>query len=132
MPGDSGATAVNTRVHVLLLPLRTRGCRRIGRPAFPTPSDVSGAKNSKQTSRATRGEIAKLYLRTSGCLKRESVGRAKALLRRAHHLCFNMRWWVRGVCHPSESCVPGGGHGAGALSPTYAATWGRKRRSDHP
>jgi ABC-type nitrate/sulfonate/bicarbonate transport system permease component len=32
------------------------------RPAFPAPSDVSDAQNFWQTSRETRGEIAKSYL----------------------------------------------------------------------
>jgi hypothetical protein len=57
MPGVSGVTVVtNSRVFYY-----TRGCGRIGRPAFPAPSELRGwgvyGKNSR-----TRGEIAKLCL----------------------------------------------------------------------
>jgi hypothetical protein len=41
MPGDSGVTVVtNARVYYHY----TRGCGRIGRPAFPAPSDREGGK----------------------------------------------------------------------------------------
>jgi hypothetical protein len=40
-----------------------RGCGRIARPAFPAPSDLQKAGRSWKTSRASRGEIAKLCLR---------------------------------------------------------------------
>jgi hypothetical protein len=38
----------------------TRGCGRIGRPAFPAPSDVR-AGQFRQNSREMRGEIAESY-----------------------------------------------------------------------
>src|SRR5881397_417210 len=41
MPGRSGVTVVTMLVCFILF--RTRGCGRIKRPAFPAPSDLSGA-----------------------------------------------------------------------------------------
>src|SRR5258706_13090995 len=70
MPGRSGVTVVTTLVCLFFY---TRGCGRIARPAFPAPSDFSGAGRSWQTSRGSRGEIAKSCLRTARCLKIESV-----------------------------------------------------------
>jgi hypothetical protein len=59
MPGDSGVTVVtNARAYYHY----TRGCGRIGRPAFPTPSVCQRAGRSRQNSRETRGEIAKPWL----------------------------------------------------------------------
>jgi hypothetical protein len=46
MPDDSGASAVNTRVHTQL-PQRTRGCGCIGHPAFPAPSISKGERTCK-------------------------------------------------------------------------------------
>jgi hypothetical protein len=46
---------------MFLLPLRTRGCGALGARHPPTPSDVSEGRNSKQTSRDSCGEIAKLW-----------------------------------------------------------------------
>src|SRR5205809_7477578 len=40
MPGRSGVTVVTMLVCFVLF--RTRGCGRIGRPAFPAPSDLRG------------------------------------------------------------------------------------------
>src|ERR1700674_128617 len=54
MPGDFGATAVNTRVH-LVLPIRTRGCGCTGHPAFPTPS--FGRKIHQRLGRVARREL---------------------------------------------------------------------------
>ena len=68
MPDVSGASAVNTRVHTQL-PQRTRGCGCIGHPAFPAPSDLQKAGNSRSNlarnlrrdrdavSRATRSAV---------------------------------------------------------------------------
>ena len=53
----SGVTVVTTLVCFLLC---TRGCGRIVRPAFPAPSEFQKAGLFNQTSRETRGEIAKL------------------------------------------------------------------------
>jgi hypothetical protein len=46
MPDVSGASAVNTRVHTPTTK-RTRGCGCIGHPAFPAPSDLQKAGNSR-------------------------------------------------------------------------------------
>src|SRR6266700_5691940 len=64
MPDVSGASAVNTRVHIDY-PQRTRGCGCIGHPAFPAPSSMR-AGLFEQNSRDRRGEIAKSYLRRRG------------------------------------------------------------------
>jgi hypothetical protein len=57
MPGVSGVTVVtNARVYYHT----TRGCGRIGRPAFPAPS-IERAGSRQQTSRKTSGEIAKSW-----------------------------------------------------------------------
>jgi hypothetical protein len=58
MPGDSGASAVNTRAHTTL-PQRARGCGCTGHPAFPTPSvgrraEVSGKISGDQRRGARR------------------------------------------------------------------------------
>jgi hypothetical protein len=58
MPGVSGVTVVTMLVCFVFL--GTRGCGRVGRPAFPAPSDFQKAGRSWQTSRETRGEIVKL------------------------------------------------------------------------
>src|ERR1700726_3563935 len=50
MPDDSGASAVNTRVHTQL-PQRTRGCGCIGHPAFPAPSTSKGERTGKTRAR---------------------------------------------------------------------------------
>jgi hypothetical protein len=58
MPGVSGVTVVtNARVYYHY----TRGCGRIGRPAFPAPS-VERAGIYRQNSREMRGEIAGVCL----------------------------------------------------------------------
>src|ERR1700722_18980767 len=57
MPDVSGASAVNTRVHTPTTK-RTRGCGCIGHPAFPAPSDLQKAGNSRSNLAQTRGEIA--------------------------------------------------------------------------
>jgi hypothetical protein len=63
MPGRFGVTVVTTLVCLFFY---TRGCGRIERPAFPAPSDLQKAERSWQTSRGSRGEIAKLcVMRTS-------------------------------------------------------------------
>src|SRR5258708_7825728 len=50
MPGDPGVTVVtNSRVFYY-----TRGCGRIGRPAFPAPSDVQGAGIKAKLGRNAR------------------------------------------------------------------------------
>src|SRR3984893_15442760 len=59
MPDVSGASAVNTRVHTPTTK-RTRGCWCIGHPAFPAPSDLQMAGNSRSNLAQTCGEIAKL------------------------------------------------------------------------
>jgi hypothetical protein len=57
MPGVSGVTVVtNARAYYHT----TRGCGRIGRPAFPAPSDLQKAGNSRSNLAQTCGEIAKL------------------------------------------------------------------------
>src|SRR3979490_510327 len=48
MPGDSGVTVVTMLVCFLFC---TRGCGRIERPAFPAPSDFSGAGFQSKTRR---------------------------------------------------------------------------------
>ena len=70
MPGRSGVTVVTTLVCLFFY---TRGCGRIERPAFPAPSDIRGRDVLDKTRAKTRGEIAKPYLYTAGCLKIESV-----------------------------------------------------------
>jgi hypothetical protein len=55
MPGDSGASAVNTGVHTYY-PQRTPGCGCIGHPAFPAPSSFSRAKDFWQSSGVMRRE----------------------------------------------------------------------------
>jgi hypothetical protein len=57
MPGDSGVTVVTC---LRAFYFCTQGCGRIGRPAFPAPSDFRKAERCWQNSRETRGEIAKL------------------------------------------------------------------------
>ena len=67
MPGVSGVTVVtNARVYYHY----TRGCGRIGRPAFPAPS-FSRAGNFRYNSGETRREIAKAY---SVVIIRQRVG----------------------------------------------------------
>src|ERR1019366_5432425 len=71
MPGESGVTVVtNSRVFYT-----TRGCGRIGRPAFPTPS--VGRRVHAQLGRIAprgRGLISELsYLNCLGSLKIESA-----------------------------------------------------------
>jgi hypothetical protein len=58
MPDVSGASAVNTRVHTPTTK-RTRGCGCIGHPAFPAPSDLQKAGNSRSNFAQTCGEIVK-------------------------------------------------------------------------
>src|SRR6266568_4574039 len=55
MPGRSGVTVVTTLVCFVLF--RTRGCGRIGRPAFPAPSDlrrrdIKGKTRAKPAARS--------------------------------------------------------------------------------
>src|ERR1700682_1455237 len=50
MPGVSGVTVVTTLVCFVLF--RTRGCGCIERPAFPAPSDFSGAGIQSKTRAA--------------------------------------------------------------------------------
>jgi hypothetical protein len=58
MPGVSGVTVVTNSYAFYFC---MRGCGRIGRPAFPAPSDFSeGGKFQLKLAR-TCGEIAKLY-----------------------------------------------------------------------
>ncbi|HKO70970.1 MAG TPA: hypothetical protein VJV58_08580, partial [Bradyrhizobium sp.] len=59
MPGVSGVTVVTYSYAFLFC---MRGCGRIERPAFPAPSDVSGALEAKRNSRGSRGEIAKVWV----------------------------------------------------------------------
>ncbi len=68
MPGDSGATAVNTRVHSTL-PLRTRGCGCTGHPASPTPSlgrevlqDSGASRRENNFRRLGQAKPAKLSI----------------------------------------------------------------------
>src|ERR1019366_448889 len=70
MPGESGVTVVTNACAFYHC---TRGCGRIGRPAFPAPSDLQGARRKWQHSGASGREIAKPWLHTAGCLKIESV-----------------------------------------------------------
>ena len=70
MPGDFRCDRGDyARVFVFY----TRGCGRIERPAFPAPSDLQKAGRFWQTSRESRGEIAKPCLYTAGCLKCEAL-----------------------------------------------------------
>ena len=63
MPGDFGATAVNTRVHSPI-PMRTRGCGCIVLPAFPTPSVFRAISFRQQPGRiASRDQSACLGAR---------------------------------------------------------------------
>ena len=71
MPGETGVTVVTTLVCLFLFCMR--GCGRVGRPAFPAPSEFQKAGRSWQTSREACGEIAKPCLCTASCLKIESV-----------------------------------------------------------
>ena len=61
MPGVSGVTVVTMLVCFVLF--RTRGCGRVGRPAFPAPSEFSGRDVHKQNSGISGREIAKLWPR---------------------------------------------------------------------
>src|SRR6266480_6727790 len=47
MPGETGVTVVTMLVCFVLF--RTRGCGRIKRPAFPAPSEFSGAGLQSKT-----------------------------------------------------------------------------------
>ena len=106
MPGDSGVTVVtNSRVFYT-----TRGCGRIGRPAFPAPSDSEGG-SFRQNSREIRGEIAKLWLLTSLlfeivvlCMQRHSS--CPDLIRGSIHLPmkFFRRRWIAGSSPAMTSC----------------------------
>jgi len=58
MPGRSGVTVVTMLVYFFIC---TRGCGCIARPAFPAPSDFSGAGRFCKTSDASRREIAESY-----------------------------------------------------------------------
>jgi hypothetical protein len=116
MPGVSGVTVVTTLVCFLFC---TQGCGRIARPAFPAPFDFIGQdlQSKTRTHRAAgmrnhiptslRGAFATkqssflnfrkeswiaslaLAMTLIGCLIFESVGWAKAHLRRAHHVNAN-------------------------------------------
>jgi hypothetical protein len=61
MPGDSGASAVNTGAHTSL-PQRAPGCGCIGHPAFPAPSVCKGRRISGK-ARAHRRRGAKTCVR---------------------------------------------------------------------
>jgi hypothetical protein len=61
MPGDSGVTVVTNACAFYQY---TRGCGRIGRPAFPAPS-VSGGETESKTRAKICDEIAKLCLQTA-------------------------------------------------------------------
>jgi hypothetical protein len=69
MPGVSGVTVVTNACAFYQY---TRGCGRIGRPAFPAPSNFKRAGRSWQNSRETRGEIAKLCLQATWLFEIES------------------------------------------------------------
>src|SRR6266404_8341669 len=58
MPGCSGVTVVTMLVCFYLF--CPRGCGRIARPAFSTPSFYKGRDVDGKTRAKTRGEIAKL------------------------------------------------------------------------
>ena len=76
MPGDSGVTVV-TNACAFLSTIAHAAIGRIGRPAFPAPSDVLRAGILLQTSGASRGENAKLYLNLAplaGRGRREAPG----------------------------------------------------------
>src|SRR5258706_7134915 len=63
MPGRSGVTVVTTLVCLFFY---TRGCGRVGRPAFPAPSDFSGRKAQTQLGHILprdRGPVSEL----AGC-----------------------------------------------------------------
>src|SRR5204863_4736226 len=66
MPGESGVTVVTMLVCFLFC---MRGCGRIERPAFPAPSDLQMAHQSK-TRVLMRGEIANAWLQTTALLQR--------------------------------------------------------------
>ena len=77
MPGVSGVTVVtNERVYYT-----TRGCGRIGRPAFPAPSDYRG-RNVQDKLALAGGEIAMLCLKLERRHCEEPTGRAKGGARR--------------------------------------------------
>src|SRR6478672_21331 len=60
MPGDFGVTVVTMLVCFLF---RTRGCGRIERPAFPAPSDFSGAGiKSKARAHRAAGSRTRIFI----------------------------------------------------------------------
>jgi hypothetical protein len=89
MPGVSGVTVVtNARVYYHT----TRGCGRIGRPAFPAPSDPRAAIYRKN-SRETGGEIADVCLDVMACDKREAFAQGSES-DEAIHSCFLVALWI--------------------------------------
>src|SRR5438874_4809308 len=74
MPGRSGVTVVTTLVCFVLF--RTRDCGRIGRPAFPAPSDFKGGWFLQNLGRIAPRECRVI----SGIRRRhcEPTGRANA------------------------------------------------------
>src|SRR5216683_5065703 len=66
MPGRSGVTVVTMLVCFILF--CTRGCGRIGRPAFPAPSEFRGQDVLGKPSRAGAARSRK-YVCEQGCLK---------------------------------------------------------------
>jgi hypothetical protein len=67
MPVDCGVPVV---IMLVCFFIRTRGCGRIARPAFPAPSEFQGQDVRIKLARM-RGEIAKLWLHPAGCLTGE-------------------------------------------------------------
>src|SRR5258705_6687960 len=80
MPGDFRCDRGDYARMLILFCMRGCGC--IERPAFPAPSEFQKAGRSWQTSRETRGEIARPCLNAAGCLKIESVAMHGARTRR--------------------------------------------------
>jgi hypothetical protein len=63
MSGDFRWLAVNTRVHTCY-PMRTRGCGCIGRPAFPTPSELRGRNVDANLARNPRRDRETVFADT--------------------------------------------------------------------
>jgi hypothetical protein len=113
MSDDSGVTC--QRVCVLPITMAHAAIGRIGRPAFPAPSNGRGrefhgkpragcvartrncARSTPLPPRATRVAGRGQGSTIAGCCLKigHLVGWAKARLRRAHHRIAKQRWWAR-------------------------------------
>jgi hypothetical protein len=85
MPGDSGVTVVTTSCALTTNAHETAGASGARHSLRPL---ISESATFPAKLAWMRGEIAKLWLQES-CLEIQSVGWAKAHLRRAHHVSAN-------------------------------------------